>query len=389
MDNPFNIRPEGIRASSQLVITMNTTARGFSLPFLALLMTAVPAGLSGCAESVGAPEAPDTSVSVRAAPVSITADQAEPLRFAGIVQARQRATLTFQVSGTVRERPVELGQQVNQGQVLAHLYNPGLEPARDSAEARLQELQTQLDQAGREWQRSQRLFERGVVSEQTLEQLEAKRDALKASVSTARASLAEAERMVAESTLKAPFSGRIEAVLVEADEFVGAGQPVARLSAPKGLEVEVRVPAYLLDHVTLNEPVQVWSVQQRDRTPVTGTVSEIAQPSGLRGELHAVMVNLPDGQLEAGVPVEVGIASPNASLLSVPLLSVMRSATGTSVFRIAEDGDRPTAERVDVAVRRIMGEHAILADGALKAGDQVVYAGMTRVTPGDALEILP
>ncbi|MEQ5835404.1 efflux RND transporter periplasmic adaptor subunit [Marinobacter sp. NFXS9] len=368
---------------------MNTTARGFSLPFLALLMTAVPAGLSGCAESVGAPEAPDTSVSVRAAPVSITADQAEPLRFAGIVQARQRATLTFQVSGTVRERPVELGQQVNQGQVLAHLYNPGLEPARDSAKARLQELQTQLDQAGREWQRSQRLFERGVVSEQTLEQLEAKRDALKASVSTARASLAEAERMVAESTLKAPFSGRIEAVLVEADEFVGAGQPVARLSAPKGLEVEVRVPAYLLDHVTLNEPVQVWSVQQRDRTPVTGTVSEIAQPSGLRGELHAVMINLPDGQLEAGVPVEVGIASPNASLLSVPLLSVMRSATGTSVFRIAEDGDRPTAERVDVAVRRIMGEHAILADGALKAGDQVVYAGMTRVTPGDALEILP
>ncbi|WP_323127262.1 efflux RND transporter periplasmic adaptor subunit [Marinobacter sp. JSM 1782161] len=345
--------------------------------------------LSGCSESVSAPAAMNTSVSVRTAPVQLGGERSEPLRFAGIVQARQRATLTFQVSGTLRERPVELGEQVAEGQTLARLYNPGLEPARDSARARLQELRTQLDQAGREWRRSQSLFERGVVSEQALEQLAARRDALQASVSTARASLAEAERMVAESTLKAPFSGRIEALLVESGEFVSAGQPVARLSSPSGQEVEVRVPAYLLGQVRLGDAVKVWSVQAREQAPVTGTVVEIAQPSGLRGELHAVLVNLPEHTLDAGVPVEVGIAASDRTTLSVPLLSVMRSPSGTSVFRVAADGDRPTAERVDVAVRRIVGEQALLEEGGLQRGDRVVYAGMTRVTPGDALEVLP
>ena len=40
-----------------------------------------------------------------------------PLRFSGIVRAAQRATLTFQVSGTLKERPVELGQTVKAGDV--------------------------------------------------------------------------------------------------------------------------------------------------------------------------------------------------------------------------------------------------------------------------------
>ncbi|WP_148864138.1 efflux RND transporter periplasmic adaptor subunit [Marinobacter fonticola] len=364
---------------------MSPTIRAF-MPFIPLLLTGV---LAGCADSVSAPAASASAITVRTAPVTTRESATEPLRFAGIVQARQRATLTFQVSGTLRERPVALGEQVESGQVLATLYNPGLEPARDSAAARLQELQTQLDQARRESDRSGKLFKRGVVSEQTLEQLDARRDSLEAGVATARAALAEARRMVSESTLKAPFSGRVEALLVERDEFVSAGQPVARMSSPSGREVELRVPAYLLEQVRLGQKLPIWSVQDRRRPPVSGDIVEIASPSAVRGELHAVLVGVPGGTLEAGVPVEVGIAPPSESLTTVPLLSIIRSATGTSVFRVVEDGDRPSAERVSVTVERIAGEQAIIGEGSLEAGDQVVYAGMTRVTQGDAVEILP
>ncbi len=195
--------------------------------------------------------------------------------------------------------------------------------------------------------------------------------------------------MVAESSLKAPFAGRVEALLVEEDEFIHAGQPVARISSPTGREVEVRVPASLLDQVQLGQPLPIWSVQERRRTPVTGTIIEIAQPGAVRGELHAVLVSLPEGTLEAGVPVEVGVAPPSEPLITVPLLSVIRSAAGTSVFRVVDNGDGPTAERVSITVERIAGEQAIIGEGALQPGDRVVYAGMTRVTQGDAVEILP
>lgn len=248
---------------------MSLTSR-HSLFVLASVLLAI-VFISGCrgGGNETAENAENAPVFVRVAPVTGGQVEEIPLRFSGIVRAAQRATLTFQVSGTLKERPVELGQMVKPGDVLARLYNPALEPARDSAAARLEELRTQFDQAQREWERSSRLHQRGVVSEQALEQIAARRDALRASMATAEASLAEATRLLEESVLKAPFAGQVEALLVEPDEFVAAGQPVMRLSSPLGREVEVRVPAHLLSHVRVGQELPVWLVQDRNRKPAT------------------------------------------------------------------------------------------------------------------------
>jgi len=344
------------------------------------------------------------AVHVRTAAVEGGDAREVSLRFAGIVRASQRATLTFQLSGTLTERKVELGQTVQAGDVLARIYSPALEPARDSASARLDELTTNYQQSQREWQRASSLSERGVLSEQALEQIAARRDGLRASVATARASLAEASKMLEENTLKAPFSGRVEALLVEQDEFVAAGQPVMRLSSPNGREVEVRVPVYLLDHVSLGASLPVWSVQDRSQGPVQGSVVEIAQAGAIRGELQPLLVNLPANTLNAGVPVEVGITPQTTAALTVPLLAVIRdvnaaaspafdttsnsnstpnsgASSSTSVF-LVRDG---VARRTPVTVLRILGERVAIYSESLVAGDQVVYAGMTKLVDGDTV----
>lgn len=353
------------------------------LSVTALTLVVFSALLGGCKAGDVAPETTQTAVSVRVAEVTGGQAMAIPLRFSGIVRATRRATLTFQVSGTLKSQPVELGQKVATGDVLARLYNPALEPARDSARANLDELLTRYEQARREWERSSQLHERGVVSEQSLEQLAARRDGLSASVATARAALAEASQMLAESTLRAPFDGRVEAQLVENDEFVAAGQPVIRLSSPQGREVEVRVPAYLLDHVSLGQSLPVWSVQNRSLPAGTGTVVEIAQAGAVRGELHPVLVSLPPDTLEPGVPVEVGIIPDQEAATTVPLLSIIRRPEGESVYRVRAG----IAHRVPVVVERIVGERVVVRGAELSPGDQVVYAGMTRLADGDPVEV--
>lgn len=342
---------------------------------------------AGCRGNDPAQTTSAAPVTVRVAPVATSDGLAPTLRFAGIVQASQRATLTFQVSGNLRERKVELGQRVEAGEVLARLFNPGLEPARASAAARLDELGTQLDQAEREWQRSSRLREKGVVSEQALEQITARRDGLKASVATARAALAEADQMLAESVLTAPFSGRVVALLVEQDEFVAAGQPVIKLAEPESREVEIRMPAYLLDQVVVGQAVPVWPVHNRQLAPVPGQVTEVAQAGAERGQLHPVLVTLPveASGLAVGEPVEVGVTPSIPGQLTVPVLAVMRASEGNSVFRVRGDA----AQRVPVTVQRIIGEQVVVSSDGLVAGDQVVYAGLTRLADGDSVEILP
>lgn len=353
------------------------------LHFRVILLLVPLLVLAGCNRS-GAESIPaQPAVVVRVAAVTGGREQAIPLRFSGIVQASQRATLTFQVSGTLKQRAVELGQSVTAGQVLARVYNPALEPARDSARARLDELMAQYEQALREWERASRLHQKGVVSEQSLEQIGARRDALRASVATAEAALAEASRLLEESILRAPFSGRVEALLVEEDEFVAAGQPVLRLSSGEAQEVEIRVPAWLLGQIRVGQEVPVWSVQDRHLPPLTATVIEIAQPGAIRGELHPVLVRLPVGVLSSGQPVEVGITPGVRGELTVPLVSVVRDAEGTSVFRVRQQ----RATRVPVEVERMVGERVVVRSEFLQPGDQVVYAGMTRLVDGDRVEI--
>ncbi|MDN6320507.1 MAG: efflux RND transporter periplasmic adaptor subunit [Marinobacter sp.] len=355
----------------------------FRTPFALILLAIFGFTLSGCMADAG-PETPgEQVVSVRVSEVTGGQAQEITLRFSGIVRSTQRATLTFQVSGTLKERAVELGQTVAAGDVLARAYNPALKPARDSANAKLDELNTRYEQAKREWERSSRLHKRGVVSEQNLEQIAANRDSLKASVATAEAALAEATQLLQESTLRAPFAGRVEALLVEKDEFVAAGQPVMRLSSPKGKEVEVRVPAYLLAHVSLDQSLPVWPVHNRNDASVTGSVVEIAQAGAIRGELHPVLVSLPVNTLDTGEPVEVGITPLKDSAITVPLLSVIRSADGMTVFRVREG----VAKRVPINVERVVGERVVVRTGELQPGDQVVYAGTTRLADGDAVEV--
>lgn len=353
------------------------------IPAAALSLAVVCLFLSGCKASDADSESGQQTVSVRVSEVTGGESLDMTLRFSGIVRAAQRATLTFQVSGNLKERAVKMGQTVQAGDVLARVYNPGLEPARDSARARLNELRARYQQARREWERASRLHERGMVSEQALEQLTARRDSLEASVATAQASLAEAAQLLEESVLRAPFSGRVEALLVQQDEFVAAGQPVMGLSSAEGREVEVRVPAYLLEHVRLQQRLPIWSVQDRRLAPQSGSVVEIAQASATRGELHPILVSLPTNTLEPGEPVEVGITPVRPTAVTVPLLSVIRNAGGVSVFRVRDN----IATRVPVEVDRVIGERVVVSSGDLSPGDQVVYAGMTRLADGDAVEL--
>ncbi|MEE4250361.1 MAG: efflux RND transporter periplasmic adaptor subunit [Alcanivoracaceae bacterium] len=335
--------------------------------------------LAGCADD----EQLTAPVTVRVAPV-MAGEAQEPLRFAGVVRSRQRAELTFQVSGTLQERLVEIGAPVQAGELLARLQNPQLMPARDSARARLREAEAQARQAEQEYQRGLPLRERGVLSQQNIEQLLARRDSLRAAVDTARAALAEAEQLVREGELRAPFNGVVEAVLAEPGEFVAAGQPALRISSPQGFEVEVRIPEALRAGIEPDMTLPVWRVMDRDSVPLEGVVTEIGRGSR-RGELYPLVVSLDDETLVPGVAVEVGVVRPLTEALTLPVLAVVRSAEGTAVFRVRDN----RAQRLPISVLQLAGEQVLVRGDDIVAGDLVVYAGLSRLADGDRVEILP
>lgn len=357
----------------------------YALPMLAVSMAvALLVTQLGCSDpGHAASEHAQNAAVVRTATVqTLTADQA--LRFAGTVRPRQRASLTFQIGGVLRERSAELGQEVIAGQQLAQLYHPEITPARDAASARLQELQANTGQARRELVRSRDLSERGVISTQEFEQQQARVDALEAAVASARASLVQAEQMTDEMQLRAPFSGSIEALLIEPGEYIAAGQPVMRLAAATGHEVEVRVPPDLLRNLSVDDILTVSDSFTGEQHQ--GRVIEAGRSAIDGSVLYPLIVAIDAPVVNAGDAVEIHLQRLRPAALSIPLAAVMRSADGLAVFRVSHTDH---VERIAVAVTGMQGDQVLLAPGLLRAGDAIVYAGLTRLAPGDSVRILP
>lgn len=361
--------------------------------FVALVMLAllVACGESSALEAEQAAalkvsEQSQTAIPVRAARVT-NEGASEVLRFAGVARPRQRANLSFQVGGTIEKRFAEIGEQVNASDIVARLYNPQLGPAAQAAEARLAQLGNDVDQAERDLERLERIYERGLLAIQDLEQQRTLLRNTQSAVDNARAIVNQNQQLQRESELRAPFAGRIEQVILEPGEFAQPGQAVMRMSAEDGLEVEVQVPPRFLNGLVLGDSLPVWNGLTGEH--YSAVITEIGEGSSGRSALYPLVVSLQHTSLRSGEAMEVGVTHEQGAGLSIPLNAVMRSAQGLTVFKVITDSTgNDRVARVPVSVARISGDRVALEPGQLSLDDRIVYAGLTRLADGDRVTVL-
>lgn len=356
---------------------MDFQLKGIVLATLGLVL------LVGCGEPSGAQGRDETIRSVRVAPVSAL-DSSREVRVSGFTRAGRRATLAFLVSGTLVERPAELGRTVRAGELIARLSSPELEPAVTSAQARVRELRTRIEQLDRDVTRAEELRERGLISQEDLERVRTDRDATLALRDLALATLAEARNRLEEATLTAPFDATVDETLFEPGEFVGAGQPVVRLSGAGDLEVELEIPETLIDRFSPGQDVTL-TLFFLDNRQVRGRVIHVGDSGGGPGGLFPVEIRLADEPgLRPGLTVELVLPVEAEAGLAVPLSAVLDPGTGQPrVFRI-DDG---RVEAVFIRVGQLYGDR-VAVTGPLSPGDEVVVTGLSSLTPGQRVEVL-
>ena len=145
------------------------------------------------------------------------------------IAATTDAEIAFEVSGLITEFPVDQGQFVQAGDLLAQI------DPRDF-EAQLDAVRAQRNVAYADYQRYQDLYAADAAS---LQELEVSRRQFE--VSDAR--IRTAEKALADTTLRAPFSGQVARKMVEEFQSVSARQPILVLQdVVETLDVIVNVP---------------------------------------------------------------------------------------------------------------------------------------------------
>jgi len=350
-------------------------------------MALVAAALAGCGKTAPEARAPEV---IRPAVIQEVgaADDTAKLRFPGRLRAAKRAELSFNVPGFVAEFALTEGSRVKVGQVVARLDDSVFE-------ARVNAAQAEFDRAKTDLERYQRLWD----TEQAVARSEV--DDRRSRLEVARTNLAAAQQDLADTVIKAPFSGVVTRRRLETFANVQAKQAIAELQDLGSLEVVIHVPQRLLrnegsraealaffdEREDLPVPVVLKSYAT-EADPMTQTYEVVltlkSRPAGLTllpGMSVTVVPFTPTSPTASTAPTAptAAKATPADAALSVPLTAIAADAAGGKFVWVVGAGGEVI--RTAVVLGDIRGGQVTVVSG-LNAGERIVTAGVSALREG-------
>lgn len=170
--------------------------------------------------------------------------------FTGFVTSSQHGEIGFELSGKLAQMNVDIGSQVQAGELLAKLDTELLNIEQQQLDAQFAELKARLRLNQSSLERQKSLGKSGYSSQQRLDELLAEQDTINAGIARLQASVASIETRIRKSSLLAPFDGTVSAKHVNIGTVIAAGTPIIKLLNNTKLEARIGVPARLLPGLT-------------------------------------------------------------------------------------------------------------------------------------------
>lgn len=359
---------------------------------------AVPPGSPGGPGAGGNGPRPTAVAVARAEVVPIS----ERVTYPGELDA-DAADIAAVFAGRLDAVHVRLGDRVATGAPLATIAIVDLTEQKAEAEAQLraaradiERVKAELDAAEREAARMATLRESSLVAVQEADAARAKARALTADRQRASAAAGESEARLAllhrretESTVRAPFAGRVVDRYTDPGGFVQTGARLVRLVAEGPLRVRFEVPEEDVGHVRVGALVGV-------AVPALGPATAPARVSGLGGEVlrdrrvvivEALLDPPPETWLSGMFAAASVVHRTVTDAPVVPAAALLtrvgpEGALTTGVF--AREGGVARWVPVEVAARA--GER-VAVRGALAPGAEVLVEGHQDLADGAPIRV--
>lgn len=346
----------------------------------------------------------------------------------GEVVAPDQQRITAPVAGRIDERPVREGQRVREGDLLVALDQADIQPLVKQAEADVSDLMAQiasekvrhrndqqalegekaiLDNARRQFERTQSLVGRKLASQEALDaaadalararltvtarqraiaEHPSRLNSLQARLDRAQAALSSISLDAQRARVTAPFDGIVTGVEVATGDRVNKHANLLSIYPDQGLELRATVPdryrAELLKALDDGKALTAVSADERYRF----TLDRFAGTSSPSGTEAILMLNGKDDGLRPGGLLPVTLQRPSVSdSVAIPYSALYGSA---SVYRMTSEGrmERIHVQRLgEVAgsdTNDESGRQVLVASPDLKSGQSLIVTHLPNAMSG-------
>lgn len=330
----------------------------------------------------------------------VTSDR--DLELPGSVQALEETVIYARAQGYLKKWLVDLGDKVQEGQLLAEIETPELDSQLEQAKAQLAQVEADVFRAAanKEFsdvalERTERLTSTGVTSQQDLDKGKAQArvdnaglTVSKSSVVAAQANVRRLAQLKGFSKVTAPFAGTIISRTAERGQLVsgGAANPLFKLAATDPMRVLIDVPQGVAPSIRIGAPAKV-TVREYGSAAFEGTVARAAGAldEASRTMTTEVRVPNPENKLLSGMYARVALSLPNPhQLYEIPVTALYNDAAGTRVAVVESDG---TVKMKKIIIERDTGQTLQISTG-LDGTEKIVKLANAELKDGSEVELI-
>lgn len=330
--------------------------------------------------------APPTAVPVTATQAKMQ-DVPVDLRGLGMVQAFNTVEVKAQANGMLIAIPVQEGQEVHQGDIVALIDPRPYQAALDQANAQRAEDAAQLQSAQLDLQRFQHLAKSQFAPVQQVDDQQALVNKLAAAIQADTAAIETAQINLGYCTIRAPINGRVSFHQTDVGNLIEVANQtgIVSITQDKPISVIFTLPEAELQRIQqamAKAKLPVMAYGSDDKTKLADGVlltpnNAIDATTGTI-QLKATFANDNDSQwpgefINARLRVDT-----LHHVVTVPIAAIQHGPNGLFVYSVQPDN---TVQQQTVRVAYQDDTTAVIAKG-VSGGQDVVLTGQSRLAPG-------
>lgn len=312
-------------------------------------------------------------------PVTVDELQEKPFnhyfQVSGNVDAVEKAFISPEINGQIKEILVEEGDHVKKGQLLARLNT-------SITENTVQEVKTKLEMAKTLYDKQKQLWDKNIGSEVQYLQAKNNKEAMESRLLTLQAQLDMAY-------VKSPIDGIVDAIFIEEGELAMPGFQLMQVINLNKLKISSGVSEKYLpvinkgDLVTLTFPTFP-SIEMQVVVERTGNVINL----GNRTFPVELRIDNIDGKLKPNILALITFLDFNKdNALVIPSIVIKEDIRGEYVYIVKEVDGKAVAKKVYITSGMSYNDATMVLSG-LSPGDKVIIEGYSLVTAGTEVKII-
>lgn len=322
----------------------------------------------------------------------------EQLSLVGSLKPKEQVEVAPKITGKVQRVLVDVGDAVQEGQLIAELEGAELaqqvlraEATLAVTQATLAQRQAELENARAEENRAAQLLSEGLMSLQAQQTVQTRARVVESQLKLAEAQIGQAQADLQELRIRqqqtqvlSPLTGWVGRRYVHPGALVNPNSPVVSVLRLSSMVTEVRVPEEHLARIRVGNRavVAVDALGGRTIEGRVARISPILDPATRSGSVEVEIPN-PGGQLKAEMSarIQMDMGSERQALL-VPRDAVVMRGQRTGVHVLLSD--RVRFQEIETGLSTDQGVEVL---SGLSAGTTVVTRGSQGLQDGDSVEV--